>query len=274
MDNTPAQDRLSNFYFGPPDKRLFGLYYVPKPQQERDYGVIICNPWGQEYIRAHRALSQLGLRLSRSGFPVLHFDFYGSGDSAGEDEEGSFDQWHADLRLAIQELKRRARVEEVFIVGLRLGASIAALVAGGRADVAGLVLWDPAVLGSDYLQDLLAWHQEKQLQFFHQAEAATAASELLGFGLHASLIDNLKAMNLLAARRKPAGRVLIIESAAFATDAQSPAAQLNQCYLDLGADADYRVIESFQLWTEDPDKGLVPQPILEAAISWLTEGVQ
>ena len=270
LDN-PSQDSLSNFYFGPPDKRLFGLYYFPHPQQERDYGVVICNPWGQEYIRAHRALFQLGLRLSRLGFPVLHFDFFGTGDFAGEDSDGSFDQWQADLRIAIQELKRRSRVEKVFLVGLRLGASIAALVASGRIDIAGLVLWEPAVIGNEYLNDLIAWHREKQFHFLHKVETRPELTELLGFGLHASLLDNLKEMNLLSTRRKPARRILIIESTAPAEVGQSPAAQLNQYYTGMGAKTDYRLIESFKMWTEDPDKGLVPQPILEAAVTWLAE---
>ncbi len=270
MDLTP-QDSLSTFYFGPSDKSLFGLYYQPNHEQERDYGVVICNPWGQEYIRAHRALSQLGLRLSRLGIPVLHFDFYGTGDSAGDDSDGSFDQWQVDLRLAIQELKRRSRVEEIFLVGLRLGASIAALVASGRDDIAGLVLWEPAVIGSEYVKDLVAWHQEKQFHFLHKVETRSELSELLGFGLDGKLLDQLKEMNLLTMRRKPAACTLIIESTAVANDGLSPAAQLNQHYLDLGAKADYRLIESFKMWTEDPDKGLVPHLILEAAVTWLAE---
>jgi pimeloyl-ACP methyl ester carboxylesterase len=266
-----TQDSISTFYFGPTEKRLFGLYYLPHPEQERDYAVLICNPWGQEYIRTQRPLSQLGLRLSRQGFPVLRFDYFGTGDSAGEDRDGAFEQWQTDVRVAIQELKRRSRVDTVFLIGLRLGASLAALVAGGRDDVEGLVLWEPAVIGSDYLVDLRAWHQEKQEHFLSKAETASDPAELLGFGLHPSLIDNLVKLNLFAMKRKPAGRILLIESNANSLDGESAIKTLGQHFHSLGAEVDYRLIESFKLWAEDPDKGLVPQPILEAVQTWLAE---
>ncbi len=267
----PTQDNVTPFYFGPADKRLFGLYYAPQPSQEREQGVLICNPWGQEYIRAHRALSQLGLRLARQGFPTLRFDYFGTGDSAGTDHDGTLEQWQTDVRTAIQELKRRSRADEVFLVGLRLGASLAALVASGRDDVKALVLWEPAVIGADYLQDLFTWHENKQFYFFNKVEARAEQAELLGFGLHPTLLNGLRGLNLLAIKRKPAAHILTIESPAATADGQPAGKMLNQHFQELGVMVDHRIIESFKMWAEDPDKGLVPQPILEAAISWLAQ---
>jgi len=267
-----SPDRLTPFYFGTPDKQLFGLFYTPQPGQERDFGVVLCNPWGQEFVRAHRAISQLALRLARQGFPVLRFDFYGTGDSSGEDTCGTLGQWQADLRAAIQELKRRSRVEIVFLAGLRLGASLAALVASGRDDVKGLVLWEPAVEGAEYLQDLTDWHREKQYYFLSKAETPTERTELLGFGLHESLLVDLAGLNLLSIKRKPAGGVLIIiENAATAAEERPSVVRMREHFKTLGSVVDYRLIESFKMWTEDVDKGLVPNSILQAAVDWLVK---
>jgi uncharacterized protein len=263
------QDRLTPFYFGPTDRQLFGLYHAPQPIHERDCGVVLCNPWGQEFVRAHRAISQLALRLARQGFPVLRFDFYGTGDSNGEDADGTLDQWLADIRTAIQELKRRARVERVFLAGLRLGASLAALVASGRDDVEGLVLWEPAAQGSEYLQDLTDWQEEKQYYFLSKAETSVRRNELLGFGLHESFLTDLAWLDLLSVRRKPARRILIIENTATSAEARPSVIRLRDHFQALGAIVDYQLIESFKMWTEDPDKGLVPLPIIQAAIDWL-----
>ena len=276
--------RLTPFYFGPAEKQLFGVYYAPPPGQESEFGVLLCNPWGQEYVRAHRAQAQLALRLARQGLPVLRFDYFACGDSLGADEEGTLAQWQADVRAALQELKRRGRVEEVFVVGLRLGASLGTLVASGREDVAGLVLWEPVVNGPAYLAELRAWHEEKQFYFLSegreeavQAPGLSAApgenvrgeqfpTELLGFKLHANLCAELQTLDLLNLKRKPARRMLVIES-----QAQPAVEQFRQQVERLGAQVDYALIESFKMWTEDPDKGLVPQPILQAAIHWLTQ---
>lgn len=266
---TNLQPQMMPFNFGPAGHQLFGLYHTPEPGQEREFGVLICNPWGQEYVRAHRAVLQLGTRLARQGFPVLRFDYYATGDSAGDDEEGSLQQWQADVRTAITELKRRARVESIYLAGLRLGATLAALVASGRYDVEGVVLWEPAVLGSEYLSDLTAWHEEKQFYFLNQPQQVQDQPELLGFRLGAAFQDELSQVNLLEMKRKPAPQVLVIESTASTDLARGSVKQMCQHFEALGAVVDYQLIESFKMWVENPDKGLVPLPILECAVNWL-----
>ena len=271
-------DSLTPFFFGPIGKQLFGVYYAPPPELARDFGVLLCNPMGQEYVRAHRAMLQIALRLARLGFPVLRFDYFAQGDSTGEDEQGTLAQWQEDVRAAITELERRARVESVFVAGLRLGASLAAQVASGREDVEGLALWEPVTNGSDYLDELIAWNQDKLWYFLSgedgdqstwptkiSANSRISPIEILGFALHPSLTAEIQALDLLALLRKPASRLLVIES-----DAKPPVAALCNKLQQLGAAVDYRCIESFKIWTEDPDKGLVPQPIIQAIVDWFT----
>ena len=60
-----------------------------------------CQPLGHEYIRAHRTFNQLAAGLARAGFPVLRFDYSGTGDSSGADEMGSVKRWMADVREAM-----------------------------------------------------------------------------------------------------------------------------------------------------------------------------
>src|SRR6185503_11019550 len=58
----------------------------------------------------------------------------GTGDSAGESGGGRVSTWVEDVALAAQELKDSAEVERVSVVGMRLGAALAArAVAGGVA---------------------------------------------------------------------------------------------------------------------------------------------
>lgn len=268
MEQVSIQDRVTPFYFGAAEKQMLGLYYAPSPGQFRDFGVVLCHPLGQEFVRAHRALSQWAIRLARQGFPVLRFDYYGQGDSAGADEDGTLAQWQADLRSAIQELKRRGRVETVFLGGLRLGASLAALVASGRDDVEGLALWEPVIDGKAYLHELGEWHQEKLFYFLSdvaQQEAKTARpKELVGFGVAETLLAEIEELDLRALRRRPAGRLLVIES-----ESRPAVTEFCEKLRALGAEVSYQLIESFKMWTEDPDKGLVPQPILQAAVDWI-----
>jgi pimeloyl-ACP methyl ester carboxylesterase len=147
---------MNPFFFGTSERQLFGVYHPPKARKTRDTGVVLCCPLGQEYMRSHRAFRQLALLLERGGFHVLRFDYAGTGDSWGDGERASLAEWSANAASAVAELRDTAEVKRVALVGLRLGAAVAALAARDRDDVSDVVLWDPVVRGADYAAELLA----------------------------------------------------------------------------------------------------------------------
>lgn len=157
---------MTPFYFGEGERRLLGVY---DPAEKAGTGtpraVVFCAPWGPEYIITHRALRSLALNLSAVGRHVLRFDYFGVGDSAGEIEEGDVEGWLDDIEMAIEELKSMVGVQRVSLLGMRLGASMAAEVASRRTDIDKLTLWDPVVSGSAYLEELdithTAWIRER-----------------------------------------------------------------------------------------------------------------
>src|SRR2546427_3002506 len=138
-------EKVAPFYFGSPDKLLFGCYHEPTLGRRRKCAVVVCQPVGHEYINSHRALRQLAARLCDAGFPVLRFDYYGCGDSSGSREEGTILQWLEDVSTAISEVRRRTAVVQVCLIGLRLGGTLAMIAAAQRADPESMVLWDPVV---------------------------------------------------------------------------------------------------------------------------------
>ncbi len=260
-------DEITPFYFGA-DQGLFGLYYTPETDKKQDMAILLCPSMGQEYIRAHRTYRQLAFRLARAGFPTMRFDYYASGDSAGDDSEVSIVRWQADISTAIAELRQRSGVEQVSLIGLRLGASLAALVGAQRQDIVRLVAWEPLVSGSDFVEELIERHQNWLYYFLNKP--ATGAkhenlTELLGFTFTQSLFDELNALDLLALRQKPAQNILVIERAT------QPLTGKFQARLEsLGSATQYQVVEGPQIWTEDPDKALIPQQVLQAIINWIT----
>src|SRR5438093_192655 len=110
---------IEPFYFGKSPKSLFGCYHTPQASCYRECGVVLCSPMGEEYIRFHRAFRHLAGRLVAVGFPVLRFDFYGCGDSAGACTQGTLGQWCTDITTAMHEMRRRGGVQKVCLVGLR-----------------------------------------------------------------------------------------------------------------------------------------------------------
>ena len=271
MHGSVSRGAIEPLYFGPSTKPLFGCYYAPLAGVTRDCGVVLCYPMGEEYIRFHRACRELALRLSNVGFRVLRFDFYGCGDSGGRFDQASTGQWLTDLDTAIRDMRRGCGVTKVCLVGLRLGGTLSIMAGSGRQDIDGMVLWDPVINGIAHIEELTTLHH-KMLQYAHVKPKRLMTdgkqAEILGFPLADSLIQDLESIDLLAIRHKPANNILVIES-----NEEVGQERLAQHLRGVGAHVAYQQHPSPQIWvwTEDVIRILVPHPILEATVSWISE---
>ncbi|MFO1217392.1 MAG: alpha/beta hydrolase [Burkholderiaceae bacterium] len=144
---------MTPFYFGAVDRQLFGLFQGAGSSAPK--AVLLCNPYGQEAIRTHRMYRVLADRLVRAGYDVLRFDYFATGDSAGDDAAGELAQWTEDIARAHAELLRRSSADQVTWVGVRLGATLAIKASAAAARPPDqLVLWEPIVDGMQYLHEL------------------------------------------------------------------------------------------------------------------------
>lgn len=144
---------MNPFFFGSADHSLFGIFQPAQGETPGRAGVLLCNPYGQEAIRVHRIYRVLADRLVRAGAHVLRFDYYATGDSAGEDAQGDLDDWAGDVIAAHEALVRRSRASRVVWIGARLGATLA-IEASATCKPDLLVLWEPILDGVAYLHDL------------------------------------------------------------------------------------------------------------------------
>jgi pimeloyl-ACP methyl ester carboxylesterase len=125
-------------------RSLFAVHDPAVAGTARPRAAVICNPLGIEYVYAHRSLRHLALRLAKRGFDTLRFDYYGTGDSAGSDDEATDSGMQSDLDFAIEAARDFNGARRVTLLGLRDGAGIAARAAMRKpADIEALVLWDP-----------------------------------------------------------------------------------------------------------------------------------
>lgn len=140
---------MNPIFFGQTESPLYGVYHPPQ-SDARDAGIVLCYPFGQEYMRAHRAYRQLALLLAKKGFHVLRFDFRGTGDSSGDMEGVGAEHWLRDIDDAVQELRESTGVTRVSVLGLRLAALFAACACAQRSDIDRLIVWDPVISGELY----------------------------------------------------------------------------------------------------------------------------
>lgn len=203
------------FRFGPADLALFGALH-PAEGESAKLGVLLCNPFGQEAIRIHRFYRVLADRLAQAGIPCMRFDYFGTGESDGDDLDGSLPRWCQDIRLAHQELQRRIPCQRVAWVGARLGATLAVMASSG--DVPGphpdaLVLWEPIMDGPRYLQTLARDHVAAVASPYRPAVAQAAEQprgEALGFAMSEHLIQQMAHIDLATQGQTSARHLTIV----------------------------------------------------------------
>ena len=150
--------RAEPTFFGPQEHPLFGWLHRPDTPIG-DLGLVICNPFGHEAQSIHRSLRHFAEASAAVGTPVLRFDYEGTGDSCGDENDSArLAAWTQSVHRAVEALREATGVTRVALLGVRLGALLAGLAAAERDDVDGLVLIAPVVAGKAWLREMRALH--------------------------------------------------------------------------------------------------------------------
>jgi pimeloyl-ACP methyl ester carboxylesterase len=263
--------RLEPVRFGAAGRQLAGVHHRPDDAAALGHGALLCNPFGQEAIRCHRLMKVLADRLARAGLDVLRFDYFATGDSDGDDVEGTWEQWIEDVQHAREELVRASGVAGTSWFGLRLGATLAMLASSrGRGGPERLVLLDPVVSGAAYLEELAQAHAARLHAIAVPGGPPPAGGpEALGFPLAPGVtgpLSRLVPADFAAAR---AARVHLVAS----PGAEGVEALERVLRAGPAAVATTR-IASRVTWASDEamNSAIVPADALQAAVAAFTEG--
>ena len=148
--------------FGSLQRQMVGLLQTPQVGRPHRAAFLMCRPFGQEAVRTAPIYRAMSDRLAREGCTVLTIDHHGCGDSPGDLDDQSLDDWANDTLMADAQLRKDVASGPVHWFGMGLGANIAGLAAQ-KAEVAPqcLVLWEPVLDGPSYLQRLMLVHREE-----------------------------------------------------------------------------------------------------------------
>lgn len=185
------------FYFGSSARQLYGVYEEPAADTRAgDTAVVLAYPAFPTYNKAHWVFRRLAQRSAQEGFFTLRFDYFATGDSAGSSDAGTFDQWVDDIATAAEEARDLSGAREVSVVGMHLGATLAASAVDAGLDLQSLVLWDPVIHGPDHMTHLLA--RARIQRRVRLLSARRPAGQLLGYPLSERLRHDIESIDLLA----------------------------------------------------------------------------
>jgi pimeloyl-ACP methyl ester carboxylesterase len=244
---------MNPFFFGRSSRQLYGAF-DPAEGNARDQAIVLCPGLGDDYLFAHPTYRLLARQLAGVGYHVLRFDFFGTGDSAGDFEDGSERQWLEDIETAINEVRDLGQVSRVGLVGLRYSAALAARVARGNPDVDQLVLWDAVSDGRAFLEEIGASGPPDQ--------PVDACGVVLTPALRAEI-----AKTTLASFAPPLPRTLITTSGPTAPAAEALYQHLKAAHVDCVLE---RVAEH-PVWQERRvGAGAMSVSTVRGIVNWLT----
>jgi pimeloyl-ACP methyl ester carboxylesterase len=247
----------------------FGWLHLPAGGNATT-GVVLCSPFGYDALRVHRGWRDFAEALTvAGGIPVLRFDYPGTGDSDGNEEDPQrFRTWIDSIKTAAEYLRTATGVTHLILCGLRLGATLAVLAAEELGGVDSLVLMAPVIAGKRYIRELGMQHQI-WLKTPTGRESAPADDDgrtvgAFGFQLYADTLEQLAAVDLVQHARPAAPRVLLHDSC----DSVSMS-RLVERYRGHGARADVQIFTEYDKFLVDPQLSVPPRRAFDSVLEWL-----
>lgn len=198
------------------------LAHVDVPFNPARSGVVIVPPFGWDDICAYRPLRSLAHRMASRGIAVLRFDLPGTGDSSGSAHDHNLvAAWIQSVRDAVAELKATTGVQEVSVLGVRLGAMLSLAAASAGMQVENLILWGASATGRTLLRELRAF---RNLEVTEGAEGETTPPppanglEVAGFLLSCETERDLESLSALDLPPMPDQKALLLTRDSFPHD--------------------------------------------------------
>ena len=277
-----------SYFFESAGVRLLGVNFKPTAPV-KDIGFVVCNGFGSDYYIFRSHVTRFCRALATQGYPAFRFDYTGYGDSEGDFAEASPEVMANDLRGAIAELKRKSGCKRIGLAGMRFGATLCALVADGRDDVAKLALWEPIVDADKYLMDGLRQTIAMQTVLFREVriERTTIIENVLagkpsseggynwnvtdeGFPLGPALVRGMQALNLSTSLPTIAAETLVLHVRKNPGKAPKPIAELVKAWQDAGVRCTLDVaVEQSPPWKDERFYMAHSPDVFAKTLSWL-----
>ncbi|MFM0024679.1 alpha/beta hydrolase [Paraburkholderia madseniana] len=246
----------------------FGWLHRPAGAQA-EMGVVLCNPFGYEALCTYHGWREFAEALAARGMPTLRFDYPGTGDSSGHEEDPQrLRAWLDSIKTAATWLRAETGVTRLSLCGLRLGATLAALAAEELGGVENLVLLMPVSSGKSYIRELEIQHQswlsaQHALGFTPDAEAAETIGAH-GFRLYPDSLEMLAKIDLEQGVQCPAQRVLLQD-----LNESARLKRLAAHYQAQGVQADLQIFSEYSRFLLDPSYSETPGQAFDSALEWL-----
>ena len=137
-----------------PSGPLFSMYFPPAGRS-RNHLIIHLPAFSEEMNKSRRMVALQARSLASLGYHVLVFDLFGTGDSAGEFADATWEAWLQDLAFVWDWAEQKDHAT-ISLWGLRMGCLLGLdFLARHRKKVPYLLFWQPPANGQTLLTSFL-----------------------------------------------------------------------------------------------------------------------
>ena len=268
MNETPLFFEAKNY-------NLFGVLHRPDNCAVKK-AFVLCHPFAEEKLWTHRVYVNIARELAKQGYAVLRFDYMGNGDSEGEFEESTVRSNIDDINAAIEFIKSTFEtLEDIGLLGMRLGSTLACQIAEKRDDIKQLILWDPILDGSRYMQEILRSNLTTQLAVYGEV---TKNREMLiaemkdghnvnheGYELSYAYFEGVSSISLLLDKKEFKGKVLIVQLGKQGQPLNKNTEKLSEMYTNV----ETKLVVEAPFWREIKEYYSRAENLFQTTVDWV-----
>lgn len=219
------------FFLDTPHGRVFCLYRAPENAKDC---VLFVPPFAEEMNKCRRQFTVTAAALVDRGCATLVVDFYGTGDSAGEFSDATWQYWKNDVNAAIEWAGIRGN-RVTSLIATRLGCVLAsdALRDSGH-NMRKTMFWQPVLTGKQFMTQFLrlrvaaSMMSDSGKETVNDLRGRLANDEIVqvaGYELSPALSAGVDGADLLAALNANLGKLQVVEIGSARYSGLSPVGQ-------------------------------------------------
>ena len=167
--------------------------------------VVVAPPLFEENARLRKVLVNLSRFLSRQGYDVVRFDYFGTGYSPGRYTDVTLERAQTNLDEAITFCRQHSS-KEIWMIGVRFGGYLVLRVLPNVPDVR-VVAWEPVMNPAAYIKEVLRSEIASQMLIYGEVRhdrdklveiiRADGRLHIEGYCISSALYDQLSGGPLL-----------------------------------------------------------------------------
>jgi pimeloyl-ACP methyl ester carboxylesterase len=229
--------------------------------------VLMCSPLGYEELGSRRGWKVMADKLAAAGLPTLRFDYPGTADSFGDaNDPDQVASCIVSIQNAVAWLKDQLDVDQVVVIGLRMGATLAAMACENISGIHSLVLMAPVQSGRSFCREMLMLSRMLLESQGHSVvdEPQSNGVRVGGFRLSHATVKDIESLKLSQVLKKPAERVLVLRPAGMNTTA------IEEQFSTLGSVIEIAEFDEYHSFVCDPIQSRPPVQATARIVDWLS----